>query len=478
MSSKSSPVIIVTPSHALCVQDLLPTRKFIQIKGGLSPLASHSGIAAMLLLISSILSILVAVHGDDRTTVTLDYGTFNGVRDDSTGIIAFKGIRFADAPIGDLRWKAPVSPPTEHLGIVDASQFGAKCVQTTQTSIVSGYSEDCLFTNVFIPNTTSSEPLPVMVEVSNLELLAEGGDSEGLFHAAMGDSPSLSFFPSYNSAYVEDIFQQFATLAGCESDVMNCLRAAEGNTLALAGSQTIASRTSTLFVFAPILDGSFLRSRPVEAFQSGQFARVPVLFGSNTDEGANWSAMLPDAAANTSMPNATETTAYNFLQGQFASLTRASFDQAVAELYPLSDYGTFSLQGQQMYGEMRYICTAGLITGAAFDYGVKAFQYHYDNPILGSDHGDELTAFFDTVEAGQDVADLFLAMREYWTSFVAAGHPSSSDTPVLWNVSAVAHTTSSPRIFLHPGAIALENLTDALVERCNFWHEISAELNV
>ncbi|KAG6872306.1 hypothetical protein C0993_002235, partial [Termitomyces sp. T159_Od127] len=75
------------------------------------------------------------------------------------------------------------------------------------------------------------------------------------------------------------------------------------------------------------------------------------------------------------MPNATETTVYNFLHGQYANLTRASFDRAVADFYPLRDFANFSLQGQQMYGEMRYICSAGLITGAAFDHGVEAFQY-------------------------------------------------------------------------------------------------------
>ncbi|KAG6890117.1 hypothetical protein C0992_003070 [Termitomyces sp. T32_za158] len=193
----------------------------------------------------------------------------------------------------------------------------------------------------------------------------------------MGDSPSLSFMPAYNDSYIEGIFQQFATFAGCEnaSDVMQCLRAADGNVLALAGSKVIAARPATLFTFAPVLDGTFLRERPVEAFKNGHFAKVPVLFGSNTNEGAEWSASLPDASANTSMFNATETTVYNFLQGQFASLTRPSFDRAVAEHYPLSDFANFSLQGQQMYGEMRYICTAELVSGAAFDHGSEAFQF-------------------------------------------------------------------------------------------------------
>ncbi|KAG6908681.1 hypothetical protein DXG01_003695 [Tephrocybe rancida] len=326
------------------------------------------------------------------------------------------------------------------------------------------------------------------------------GNAGGLFRAAMGDSPSLSFLPSYNDTYTEGIFKQFANFAGCTSDIMKCLRTADGNKLALAGSQTIAARTATLFTFAPILDGTFLRERPVEAFKNGHFAQVPVLFGSNTNEGAGWSASLPDASANTSMPNATETTVYNFLKGQFADLTRASFDQAVTKFYPLSDYGTFSLQGQQMYGEMRYICTAGLITGAAFDHKLKAYQFQYvhdhsdpkwifdlhassyDNPVLGSNHGADLAAFFPTsTPSDPNVNALFVAMREFWTSFVATSQPSAKDSSISWK--AVANSNSSPRILLHPGAtndpgIALENLSSALSARCAFWHGISAELKV
>jgi hypothetical protein len=44
---------------------------------------------------------------------------------------------------------------------------------------------------------------------------------------------------------------------------------------------------------------------------------------------------------------------YNFLAGQYNTFTTQSFQTAVAQYYPLSDYGgSFSLQGQQMYGKI------------------------------------------------------------------------------------------------------------------------------
>jgi hypothetical protein len=97
---------------------------------------------------------------------------------------------------------------------------------------------------------------------------------------------------------------------------------------------------------------------------------------SNTNEGANWSAELPNPNANTSSPKATQLTVYNFLAGQYNTFTNQSFQAAIAQYYPLSDYnGSFSLQGQQMYGEMRFICTAVLVAGAVQDAGLDAYQY-------------------------------------------------------------------------------------------------------
>jgi hypothetical protein len=97
---------------------------------------------------------------------------------------------------------------------------------------------------------------------------------------------------------------------------------------------------------------------------------------SNTNEGTHWSAELHNPAANTSEPNATEDTVFNFLAGQWPGLTRATFARATsAALYPQTDFANFSLQGQQLYGEMRFICTAILITGTFRHVGLDAFGY-------------------------------------------------------------------------------------------------------
>ncbi|KIM35872.1 hypothetical protein M413DRAFT_32110 [Hebeloma cylindrosporum] len=509
-------------------------------------------------------------------SVTLDYGTFNGLRNESTGIIYFRGIRFADPPLGDLRWKAPVVPPTKHLGVVDATHFGDICMQTTTGNVGShGNSEDCLFGNVYIPiDTQVNDKLPVLVwfhgggfqtgsshgappelimrssakpfifisfeyrlgpfgflggadikEKGGLnaglldqrgalrwvqryislfggdksqvtiwgqsagagstmfQLIANGGDNEGLFHAAMGDSPSLSFCPPFDGPYITGIYQQFAGLAGCDNQgayTLECLRSAPAEKLALAAKQVLLARPTTLFVFSPILDGDFITERPVEAFKSGNFARVPVLFGSNSDEGSGWSAGITDPSANTSMPNATEDTVFNFLRGQYATLGHASFDDAV-NLYPLKEYSnSLSLQLRQMYGECRYICTAPMITGAAIaESNMASFQYHYDNPHLGSFHSAELGAFFGpSPNAKANDLALLEAMRQYWTSFVTTGQPSAKNG-VAWKVDIpTLEAAGGPYVLLHPGGIVIKEMSADLTARCSFWHNLSPELLV
>ena len=77
---------------------------------------------------------------------------------------AFRGIPFAAAPVGPLRWK----PPQAALawpGVRDGSRFGPDCIQPTEYPELrgTGMSEDCLSVNVWTPAKTRGERRPVLV---------------------------------------------------------------------------------------------------------------------------------------------------------------------------------------------------------------------------------------------------------------------------------------------------------------------------
>ena len=129
----------------------------------------------------AITMILSACGGSD-SLVTRDtaFGQVEGVNDSArSGTYFWKGIPFAQAPAGPLRWKAPRAP-APWADTLQAKQFGASCIQnprlyspgnnngfdaTVGDNLVSGNtpgSEDCLSLNIWRP-ATGDTGLPVIV---------------------------------------------------------------------------------------------------------------------------------------------------------------------------------------------------------------------------------------------------------------------------------------------------------------------------
>ena len=92
-------------------------------------------------------------------------GMLEGVTEPS-GIRAFKGIPFAQPPVGALRWKEP-QPAKNWTGVQKADKFGPRAMQLPIFGDMNfrsdGVSEDCLYLNVWTPAKSASEKLPVMV---------------------------------------------------------------------------------------------------------------------------------------------------------------------------------------------------------------------------------------------------------------------------------------------------------------------------
>jgi para-nitrobenzyl esterase len=104
----------------------------------------------------------VAARAD--TNVRIDAGPIRGqVRD---GVLAFKGIPYAQAPVGALRWRAP-QPVAPWTAVRAATQYGADCMQKPfggdAAPLGATPAEDCLYINVWRPADRGTAPLPVMV---------------------------------------------------------------------------------------------------------------------------------------------------------------------------------------------------------------------------------------------------------------------------------------------------------------------------
>ena len=117
-------------------------------------------------------SLMHAQSKDDLSgVVTTDAGAVSGVLNNDRSVVVYKGIPYAAAPVGALRWKAPqsVKPWTETR---KCDHFGASPIQGKPVPFMmytaeflipaEPISEDCLYLNIWT-KTGSAEKKPVIV---------------------------------------------------------------------------------------------------------------------------------------------------------------------------------------------------------------------------------------------------------------------------------------------------------------------------
>ncbi|MFI6781661.1 carboxylesterase/lipase family protein, partial [Micromonospora sp. NPDC050276] len=144
--------------------------------------------------------------GEDRSPsgpVQTRQGPITGVYNDERTVEVFAGIPYAQAPVGDLRWRAP-EPLKPREGVFTADRFSAVPVQSTSTfftralsqivevplegTLLNPYpvSEDSLSLNIWRSTTRAPEHLPVLVYIPG------GGFATGSGALPLYDGESLA----------------------------------------------------------------------------------------------------------------------------------------------------------------------------------------------------------------------------------------------------------------------------------------------
>jgi carboxylesterase type B len=132
-------------------------------------------------------------------TINLGYVTYNGYQNSTAGINYYRGIPFAQPPVGALRWQKPrpIESSNNFAGkTFNLTKIAPACYQSLPLSLYSpgnvsntsfiatpqGQSEDCLILDVLVPEKPVSRSLPVLVQLHG------GGYTEGNAQSYPGDA--------------------------------------------------------------------------------------------------------------------------------------------------------------------------------------------------------------------------------------------------------------------------------------------------
>ncbi|GLV39965.1 uncharacterized protein CBL_10861 [Carabus blaptoides fortunei] len=269
--------------------------------------------------------IWISVASGDDVKIKINNGQLLGVKSVTvfnTPFCFFAGIPYARPPIGNLRFEAPL-PARNWTGILNATTEGEDCTSTVNNSVVG--SEDCLFVNVYTPqlpsNTTNHPKLPVIVWIhgggfifgsGNLGL--HGADrfliegvlivsvsyrlgvfvAKGLFQKAIFESGS-GLNPWTQAKCPRELAFRIALLNGVYTVNSTKLKLALRNInyVKLQNSITLPTILDLYdplngLPFAPVIeppsDDAVLTGYSYSTLNTGNFSRVPVLFGYNSLE--------------------------------------------------------------------------------------------------------------------------------------------------------------------------------------------------
>jgi carboxylesterase type B len=130
-----------------------------------------------------------------------------------------------------------------------------------------------------------------------LHLHSNGGRDDSLFQSAILESGGPIGAALQPLAYYSSPVENLTRTVGCwtASDQLACLRSISSETL-------YAAHTSQ--TWNPLVDGDFLTAYPSQLMEQGNHIRVPLLIGTNTDEGVSFGSNFAHADNDTALFNA------------------------------------------------------------------------------------------------------------------------------------------------------------------------------
>ncbi|CAM4193601.1 carboxylesterase/lipase family protein [Deinococcus marmoris] len=298
--------------------------------------------------------------------------------------------------------------------------------------------------------------------------------SAGLFRGAIIQS-GLCTSPgnSVTLADAQNRNQKYASNLGCKADDLACLRAAPVDKL--LSTKVPGLRPAANLVWSPVYASKLLPLTLRDAFTTGQFNRVPVMNGTNHDEGRLFVSVAS--------PNGKPISPVVYWGGTGLTVGAANTTKVLRQ-YPYRNFGTPALAFATMFTDAVFSCPALRVNAALSKYvPVYAFEFNDPNavtivktpvdlPSLGAHHSSGLAyAFQSKVDGLADFADFTPAQRQLsdafsaaWVAFIKTGKPASAD----WKTFDPAQ--NNVQVFTPDGV--RPSILFSNDHRCNFWQEL------
>jgi para-nitrobenzyl esterase len=299
----------------------------------------------------------------------------------------------------------------------------------------------------------------------------------GLFARAIAESGCI--FPAQTKKAAERHGAALAKKLGCTNPATAaaCMRAKPAAAILKAEASS-----SGLLAWGPVVGGFTLPVDPIKAFETGHYLHVPLLQGSNLDEGEFFVGIEFDLIGG-----------HPLTAAQYPKVVTAQFGathgKAVLAHYPLSKFPSPDLAFAQVLTDSEFSCPAlltDILTQHSGNYGYEFSDPHPPNDFgvkfsfpLGPAHSTELQYVFGRIPFLDKIPPftpaqfgLSAQMMGYWTRFAATGNPNGGKAPNWPQFGG-----SQPQIQeLIPNATAPEaEGTFAGAHQCAFWATIEGQ---
>jgi acetylcholinesterase len=328
-----------------------------------------------------------------------------------------------------------------------------------------------------------------------------------LFHKAILESgaPTSRAVHPYDAPVHEEQFSLFVSEAGCseipKESITSCLRSQPENVITAASTKVFDKYNPSLrWAFQPVIDGHLIHRRPIDAWHSGKWNRVPIMTGHTTNEGTYYVPELLETSKG--FTDFWHTLLPHYSKNDLAMVNKLYPDPAIVETSPYKESRDMEALGigpqfkrvEAAYAHYAYVCpvrqTADLASSGQ-EPPVWVYHWALNKTVKGgANHGDNMyyESFQNEVtsisEAQREVSGVYHA---YVTSFITSGDPNSikgrfGDRPKWEKYGREEENAmtfgkeNDERAGGSGKGIAAQMVGSEWIEKqCNFWWEKSAD---